>query len=388
MREARGVAVVFAGGGTGGHLYPALALADALVAERPDVLPFFVGASRGLEARVLPARGLDHLLLPVRGLVRSAPLDNVGVLVALIRSLGRLVGLFRRLRPGLVVVTGGYAGAPAGLVAMGLRVPLALQEQNSLPGITTRLLSRWARQIHLAFPEAVERLPRRARSRARASGNPIRPLAAVDRSVARQRFDLVPDGTVVLIVGGSQGSLALNALVAAIVRDVCEARLQRPEGLQLLWATGQGHERSVRENLAECGSPAWVRVVGYIDDMPAALAAADLAVSRAGAMTTSEFLACGLPAVLVPLPTAAEDHQTANATALERAGAAVLLPQKGLTGRMLWRQIVDLVSDEERVARMRQAARERARPDAAARIAGDLAALLPRAAPETPGGGE
>ena len=164
--------VFFAGGGTGGHLYPALALADALRSFRPGLRALFVGAERGIEARILPARGLDHLLLPIRGLERGrGPGAQLGVVPALFRSFGRLADEFQRRRPVLVVVTGGYAGAPAGLLAAMSGVPLVLQEQNAVPGITTRLLAPFARQIHLAFPEAGARLARRARNRVEITGS-------------------------------------------------------------------------------------------------------------------------------------------------------------------------------------------------------------------------
>ncbi|MBW3534970.1 MAG: UDP-N-acetylglucosamine--N-acetylmuramyl-(pentapeptide) pyrophosphoryl-undecaprenol N-acetylglucosamine transferase, partial [Gemmatimonadetes bacterium] len=224
MHEGDGVVAVFAGGGTGGHLYPALALANALVELRPDVHPVFVGARRGVEARVLPERGVEHLLLPVRGVDRGAGFSNWRVVPALLHSLQQVGDLFRRRRPEVVVVTGGYAGGPAGLAAILAGVPLVLQEQNSVPGVVTRALSRFAREIHVAFPEVAERLPTRARGRVRVSGNPIEPPRSIDRADARAAFGLDPEGTVALIVGGSQGSRALNEAVLDAVSGVAAGR--------------------------------------------------------------------------------------------------------------------------------------------------------------------
>lgn len=384
MHEGDRVVAVFAGGGTGGHLYPALALGRALVELRPDVRPIFVGARRGVEARVLPERGVEHLLLPVRGVDRGAGLSNWRVVPALLRSVEQVGELFRRERPAVVVVTGGYAGGPAGLVAFLSGVPLVLQEQNSVPGVVTRALSPFARQIHVAFPEVAELLPRKARDRVRVTGNPIEPPRRMDRADARLAFGLEPEGTVVLVVGGSQGSRALNEAVLEAVRGVLEGHLKRVPGLQLLWATGPSHADHVREALAARGDPAWVRATGYIDDMPTALGAADLAVSRAGAMATSEFLAWGMPAVLVPLPTAAANHQEHNAVALARGGAAAHLPEHDLSGESLWSTLTGLAADPDRLAEHRKAARERGRPDSARRIAAALAELLP--APRGDGG--
>lgn len=368
---------VFSGGGTGGHLYPALALAEGLCALRPDVRPFFVGAQRGLEATVLPERGVEHVLLPVRGFRRGAIWRNLGVLVDLFRSLAVTGETFSRLRPGVVVVTGGYAGAPAGIMAGVMGIPLALQEQNALPGVTTRVLSRWSRQVHLAFPEALKRLPRRAALRARISGNPVRSPTRRDPRAARSRFGLASEARVVLVVGGSQGAAALNRVILDLVRDWARGSLPVPEDVQLLWATGPLNFAEVERELEALGRPAWVRALDYIQDMPGALEACTVAVSRAGAMATSEFLAWGVPALLVPLPTSAADHQTRNAESLAAAGAALHLPEATLGPARLWEAIMGVLSAPEKLEAMRRAALERGRPRATEEIAGALATLLP-----------
>ncbi|MCG6956337.1 MAG: undecaprenyldiphospho-muramoylpentapeptide beta-N-acetylglucosaminyltransferase [Gemmatimonadetes bacterium] len=377
MHETPRPVVVFAGGGTGGHLYPALALAQGVLEVRPDVRPFFVGASRGIEARILPDRGVEHALLPVEGFPRGGGLSGLRAVPALGRSVLAVLDLLRSLRPEMVVVTGGYAGGPAGIGAGILGIPLALQEQNAVPGVTTRLLSLWARQVHVAFPEAIGLLPRRARKRVRVTGNPVRPAPSLDVADARAAFGLPSHGTVVLAVGGSQGSAALNQVLAEAVQGVEQRTLRRPADLLLLWATGPTHHDGVSRALGAAGSPSWVHAVPYVDDMPAALTAADLAVSRAGAMATAELLNHGLPAVLVPLPTAAADHQSRNAFALAAAGAAVVAEEAGLTGAALWDRVVELVEDDALRERMAAAARARACPQATTEIVADLLGLLP-----------
>ena len=372
-----GPVVVFAGGGTGGHLYPALALAEELVQQRPDVRPFFVGSRRGIEARVLPEQGIEHRLLPVRGIQRGEWWSNLGVPFALGSSIATTVAVHRRIRPELVVVTGGYAGAPAGLVAAGLRTPLVLQEQNAWPGVTTRLLSRWATQIHLAFPEALAELPSRARRVAKVSGCPIRALpdSMPDRHGALVDLGLDPQRRLLLLIGGSQGSLALNELMLEAVRSAAAGNPL--DEWQLLWMTGPAHHASIGGELSALGDPAWVRAVPYIEDVPMVLAVADLALSRAGAMTTAELLAWGVPAILVPLPTAAANHQELNARALQQAGAATHLEQEGLTARTLWGTIASLAEDRRTLATMSERARERSRPDATSLIVRDMVGLLP-----------
>lgn len=371
-----GPVVVFSGGGTGGHLYPALAVADALGDLRPDARVLFMGSERGIEGRILAERGEWHVLLPVRGIDRAHPLRSLRDAIGIVRSIARSLRLFTRLRPEAVVVTGGYAGAPAGIAAALMGIPLVLQEQNAVPGLVTKLLSRWATQVHVAFPEAVERLPA-GRERARLSGNPVRPVAQVDRARAREGLGLPDEGPVLLVVGGSQGALRLNRVLLEAVADSLGAGATRPGGFHVLWATGPNHHEAVTEALGAHGdAAAWVRAVPYIEDMPVALAAADLALARAGATFTAELLAHGLPAVLVPLPSAAEDHQLRNAEALASAGAAFVLPQPTLTAARLWTTVTTLLGDPARLEAMGTAASGLARPDAAYEIARAVAGLL------------
>jgi UDP-N-acetylglucosamine--N-acetylmuramyl-(pentapeptide) pyrophosphoryl-undecaprenol N-acetylglucosamine transferase len=369
---------VFSGGGTGGHLYPALSLSEALEERRPDVRSFFLGAERGIEAEVLPARGIPHALVQVEGFDRSRTFENLRVLGSLLKALGTVAGHFRRLKPRLVVVTGGYAGGPAGIIAALTRTRLVLQEQNSVPGITTRALSPFACEVHVAFPEVAESLPKRARTRVRFTGNPVRPPIRAPRADAAEAFGVDPGHPVVLVVGGSQGAEALNEAMLDLVTVVTSSGANAGSGpVQFLWGTGPRHLERVRQQLADLGSPAWIHTEGYIDDMPLALSIADLAVSRAGAMATSEFLAWGIPSILVPLPTAAADHQTTNAEALSRAGAALHLPQQEVSGEVLWGKVQGLLARPDELRRMSDRARSRGRPDAATEIAKALDRLLP-----------
>jgi UDP-N-acetylglucosamine--N-acetylmuramyl-(pentapeptide) pyrophosphoryl-undecaprenol N-acetylglucosamine transferase len=369
--------ILFAGGGTGGHLYPALALAEAFRQRDPATEIHFVGARRGIEARVLPDRGVPHTLLPFEPIRRSRPWQNWRLVPSMASSVWGLRRVFRQFRPDLVVGTGGYASGPVAAWALLRRIPVALQEQNSYPGITTRMLAGRARQIHLAFPEAEAHLKPGPRTEILHNGNPIRPPdRTIDRESARARFGL-GSGTVVLVVGGSQGSRAVNEALLAELRAVAGSRLPPPPaGLQLLWATGPTHHESIAARLRELAVDEWVKVVPYIEDMPSALASADLAVSRAGAMALAELCAWGIPSVLIPLPTAAANHQHYNAVALSTAGAAVLVPELQLVQGRLWAEIVALVEDSDLRAALAEHARERGHPDAAAEIVEALYRLL------------
>lgn len=376
--EPRGHHILFAGGGTGGHLYPALALAEAFQRRDPATKVYFVGAQRGVEARVLPERGVPHTLLPVEPIRRAQPWQNWRLVPALTRSVRGLRRVFRHFEPDLVVGTGGYASGPVAAWALLNRVPLALQEQNSYPGFTTRLLARRARQIHLAFPEAESHLTPGRATEIIYNGNPIRPPdRSIARADARDRFGLGA-GPVALVVGGSQGSRAINEALLAELRGVVTGRLQaRPEGLEILWATGPTHHESITARLSELDLGEWVTVLPYIQEMPSALAGADVAISRAGAMALAELCAWGIPSILIPLPTAAANHQHHNAVALAEAGAAVLVPEKELGSGRLWGELVRLVSDSEQRAALAEHARGRGHPDAAAEIVDDLYRLLP-----------
>ena len=368
--------VIVSGGGTGGHLYPALAIADGLRSSRPDVRVVFIGAERGIEARVLPERGEEHVLLPLHGIDRSRPLAAWRPLVGLTVGLIRVVRLFAKLRPDVVVVTGGYASAAAGIAAGLMGVPLVLQEQNSFPGAVTKLLTRFAARIHVAFPEAITRLPMGA-VRCVVSGNPVRERSEMERGEARRVFGVPHDVTLTLVMGGSQGSRAINRRLTSYVEGVSRGELDRPEPLHLLWATGRQHYEGVEAALLGVGTPEWVHLLPYLEEMPAALAAADLALSRAGAMTIAEFMNQGLPAILVPLPTSAENHQMYNARALELAGAARVVPEDELDPQRLEEELNQLVRSPHLLAEMRAQALLRARPTATADIASDLVTLLP-----------
>lgn len=368
--------VLFAGGGTGGHLYPALNLAGALEA-MGGVDCHFVGARRGVEARVLPEREVAYTLLSIEPIRRDRVWQNWRLVPSAVATTTGLWRLGRRFRPDLVVGTGGYASGPAGFWAVVKGVPLALQEQNSYPGLTTRWLSRWARQVHLGFPEARSHLEPGPATEIFEYGNPIRPPEPdLDRIGARRTFDLAEDAVVLLVVGGSQGARSINEAMAGALERVAKGALPRPEGLEILWSTGPAHHDAMRVRLEAASVTDWVHTLAYIDWMPGALAAADLAVSRAGAMGTAELVAWGVPAILVPLRTAAADHQRHNAQALERVGAAICLLESDLTPERLWDAVVMLAGDPERRLAMAEFAKDRARPDAAATTARELMRLM------------
>jgi UDP-N-acetylglucosamine--N-acetylmuramyl-(pentapeptide) pyrophosphoryl-undecaprenol N-acetylglucosamine transferase len=372
-REPR---ILFAGGGTGGHLYPALALGEAVLRRSPGARVFFVGARRGVEARVLPDRGVEHALLPMEPLRRSRAWENWRLLPAGWRSLRLLRQIFRDFRPDVVVGTGGYASGPALAFAAMRGIPIAVQEQNSYPGLVTRLLARRVRQLHLAFPEARQHLRPGRGTQVMEHGNPIQPPARATRDEGRARFGL-GGGFVVLVMGGSQGARRINESLLADLAAVSRGEKERPAGMEILWATGPASYEEVAQRVATAGAESWVHVHSYIQEMPLALASADLAVSRAGAMSLAELCAWGIPSLLIPFPFAAADHQTHNARALADAGAAVMVAEESLAPGRIWEEVTRLAADDSARGEMAKRASERGRPEAADRIVEDLFGLLP-----------
>ena len=358
----------FAGGGTGGHLYPGLAIARAVARRAPDIEPFFIGARRGIERDILPTTEFRHVLLDLHPLYRRTPWNNWRTLAGSASALRALGALAKVERPLAVVGTGGYAAGVALAWAKLHGVLTVLHEPDSHPGLTTRVFSRGAGAIFLGFSEAESQLHPPQGTPVLPLGCPIEPPPAVrpDRAAARAKWDLPADAFVVLVTGGSQGARALNDAVAAW----CKRGL--PEGVALIWATGRANAAAYLER--ESGV---VRVRPYLSPIADAYAAADIAVTRAGAMTIAELCAWSIPSVLIPLPTSAQDHQTHNARATAASGAAVHLPQSELSTESLDATVRELMRMPVALASMREAAARRARPGAADDIARALLGLLP-----------
>ncbi|MDQ6737864.1 MAG: UDP-N-acetylglucosamine--N-acetylmuramyl-(pentapeptide) pyrophosphoryl-undecaprenol N-acetylglucosamine transferase [Gemmatimonadota bacterium] len=360
--------VLFAGGGSGGHLYPALAIARALVERDSRVQPFFVGARRGIERNILPETEFPFELLDLHPLYRSRPWLNWRTVVGSARSWRRISAIVARDRPCVLVATGGYAAGVALSVARWRGVPIVIQEQNSVPGLTVRLYARRAAQIHLGFPEAAGQLSLGRGTRIYDSGNPIAPPLPLElrppREASEARWGFRSDAApIVLVFGGSQGAEGINRIVAKWVE-------RGPGQVRVIWATGPANfDRYSHLDSAD------VRVLPYIQRVAEAYSAADFAVSRAGAMTTAELSAWGIPTILVPLPTAAADHQRQNARAIAASGAAVMIEQPALSPELLGATVERLATDSGLRAAMRDKNLERARPDAAQQIATDILSM-------------
>jgi UDP-N-acetylglucosamine--N-acetylmuramyl-(pentapeptide) pyrophosphoryl-undecaprenol N-acetylglucosamine transferase len=347
-----GARILILAGGTGGHVYPALAVAHELLADGHEVV--WMGTRAGLEARVVPAAGIPVEWLSVSGLRGKGWRNKLAAPFMLARACLQALGILRRVRPAVVLGMGGFVSGPGGLMARLLGIPLVLHEQNRIPGTTNRWLARWASVVLEAFPDSFP-----AKVGARCTGNPLRrEIAALHGKVANEGEET--PATRLLVVGGSLGAKALNE---AMPSAIAAAGLP----LEIRHQTGAAMRDDTAARYAEAGIEA--RVDAFVEDMAEAYAWADVAVCRAGAMTVSELSAAGLPAILIPFPYAIDDHQTRNARYLADAAAAVLLPQSELTPERMAQEIKALLEQPERLQAMAANAASLAKPEAARTVA-------------------
>ena len=358
--------VLIAGGGTGGHLMPALAIAGAIREQAPHLEPVLVGATRGVEARVLPTRDFRYHLLAAEPIYRRTWWRNARWPIVAARLAGQVRRLFAEERPAAVIGTGGYASAPVVWWAARRGLPTAVQEQNAYPGLAVRWLARRARHIYLGLPEALEHMRPGATTVVFQTGNPIPTPDPGRRPAASARFGLDGSRPVLLVTGGSQGSLAINRAVAGWL-DAGGG-----SDAALIWVTG----RATFDEFAARHDPPNVNVIDFLDPMADGYAVADVVLGRAGAITVAELCAWGLPSVLVPLPTAAADHQTHNARAVAAAGAGIFLPQAELSAERLEELVGGLVASALARGEIAARALARGRPDAAADIARRVVTLV------------
>jgi UDP-N-acetylglucosamine--N-acetylmuramyl-(pentapeptide) pyrophosphoryl-undecaprenol N-acetylglucosamine transferase len=359
------VRILIAGGGTGGHFMPALAIAQAVRELAPEAEPVLVGAERGVEARVLPSREFRFHLLPTEPIYRRQWWKNYRWPLLAGQLIRRIGWLLDEERPAAVLGTGGYAAGPVVFLAGRRGIPTAIQEQNAFPGLASRWLSRRVRQAYLGLPELRQMLRFGAKTEVFDTGNPVVPPAPERRAASVERFGIRQGQPVVLITGGSQGALAINRATAGWIAA------GRSAGNTVIWVTGRG----THAEFAALHRPPEVHVIDFLDPMADAYAVADLVVSRAGMITVAELCAWGLASILIPLPTAAADHQTHNARVLGAAGAAQVLAQRDLTPEALGDRIERLLADDAGRRRIAQAAQARGRPHASHDIASKLLTL-------------
>jgi UDP-N-acetylglucosamine--N-acetylmuramyl-(pentapeptide) pyrophosphoryl-undecaprenol N-acetylglucosamine transferase len=357
--------IIVTGGGTGGHIYPALAIARGLLAKDPDTRILYVGTHEGMEARIVPDSGLDFAGVSGKGLPRKLGGELFRVAGKSLRALWETKKILKRFHPDLVIGTGGYVSGPVVLTAALFGFPTLLHEQNAFPGITNRILALFVRRVMVTFPESIEHFG--AKKKVIEVGLPVRAeIGKISRTEGSRHFDLRPEKKTILVTGGSRGALTLNKAMVTVLKNLSV----RPE-IQLIWATGkETYPETIKglesENIA-WERPRW-KVFKYLEDIPQALACADLCIGRAGAASLAEIAVAGKAGILIPYPYAAANHQEHNARSFVRAGAARLILDQELDGEKLWKLIDELLSDDSLLEKMSAAARNLAKPEALSKI--------------------
>lgn len=351
---------IISGGGTGGHIYPAIAIAQAIRRKEPEAGILFIGALGRMEMELVPAAGFRIEGLPVAGFIRRFTLKNLSFPVKLIRSLRRARILIREFNPRVVIGVGGYASGPTLRVAASMSIPLIIQEQNSFPGITNRLMGKKASVICVAYEGMDRYFPD---EKIVLTGNPVRPGLNSLHHHSREaysHFGLDSSKSTILVTGGSGGALTINESMLSLMRKGL------PEGVQLLWQTGKYYYGEMMRQVTDPG----FRILPFIDRMDLAYAAADLVISRAGAITISELCVAGKPAILVPSPNVAGDHQMKNARSLAIREAAVLVADREAVDR-LPEMAAEIIRDEVILKTLAEKISALAITDGADRIAGE-----------------
>ena len=355
--------IIVSGGGTGGHIYPALTLIDAVKAKRADAEFLYVGTEKGLEADIVPKAGINFTALKLEGgLERRFTLSNISRAANAVWSIKRASDVIKSFKPDAVVGTGGYVCGPILLAASLMKIPTLIQEQNAVAGVTNKILSKFVDKIAVGTRDALKNFPP---DKTTYTGNPIRAeVLKATREDGLREFNFTDDKPIVLISGGSRGARSINNAMI----DVLKAAAQK-NSAQFLHVTGKGEFDAVTSKLRDVLDAPNIKVVPYLYNMPTAMAMADLAVFRAGATGLAELTARGVPAILIPYPYAAENHQEFNARALVEAGAARMILNKDLTAEILSATLDELLSSPELLKRMAAASASLGKPDAADEIA-------------------
>ncbi|NOX21009.1 MAG: undecaprenyldiphospho-muramoylpentapeptide beta-N-acetylglucosaminyltransferase [Nitrospirae bacterium] len=362
--------VVIAGGGTGGHLFPGLALADELVKRDPSVEILFIGTDRGIEARVVPREGYNIRFVSGAALVGKSLSGKLKALFSFIKGLRESYRILKETEPQIVVGTGGYVSVAPVVAAWLQSIPVLIMEQNTVPGKANRFLARMANAICITYQESMAFFPR---DKVHLTGNPVRDrVTKGSPEAARRLFSLKEDLFTVLVFGGSRGASSINRAMVEALPYLTGIK----EEVQFLHQTGESDYRFVRGAYQDMGFKG--TVTPFIYQMPEAYAVADLVISRAGATALAEICVTGKPSILVPYPYAAEDHQRANAEKLMQMGAAVMILDKELNGKRLSEEILRLFNDPQKREEMKRKALGFGRPEAARKIAdivGSIASL-------------
>ncbi|WP_018756678.1 undecaprenyldiphospho-muramoylpentapeptide beta-N-acetylglucosaminyltransferase [Paenibacillus terrigena] len=363
--------VVLSGGGTGGHIYPAVAIARQCQAEHPDTKILYIGTTKGLESTLVPKENIPFESIEITGFRRKLSLDNVRTVLRFIQGVNRSKKLLQQFKPDVVIGTGGYVCGPVVYAASKLGIPTLIHEQNAIPGLTNKFLSRYTDTVALSFPESKEHFGKG--KHVLYTGNPR--ATAVFKANRRKGYDVlgIPEGRrVVMVVGGSRGARAINDAMVQMA-----PALARLSDVHFVYVTGESYYASTKERIEQAVNPMPknLQVLPYIHNMPDVLAATSLVIGRSGASSLAELTALGIPSILIPSPNVTNNHQEANARSLERANAAEVILEKDLDGERLFARVEIIMRDKIRFEQMSQGARSLGQPDSAEIIVRELQRL-------------
>lgn len=354
--------VLISGGGTAGHINPALTIAKFIKQKMSDSEILFVGTKKGLETKLVPREGFEIKLIKVRGFKRKISLDTLVAVKEMFQGFIEARKIIRNFKPDIVIGTGGYVCGPVLFNAAMMKIPTLIHEQNAYPGITNRILSAVVDSIAISFKES-KKYFKAAKDKIILTGNPVRAeMLNNDKEKARHNLGLSPGKPFILIFGGSRGAERINECTVDMIQNHFSI-----DDCNLLFATGEKQYESICKQLESNNSPS-LKVVPYIYDMSDVMNAADLVVCRAGAITISELTAIGIPSIMIPSPFVTANHQEYNARALEEQGAAVVILEKDLSSSILFQQIKDLLKDKEQLAKMARNAKKNGIINAAEKI--------------------
>lgn len=357
--------IIVTGGGTGGHIYPAIAIANALISKLNGSEVLYVGTREGMEAELVPKNGLSFAGIAGKGLPRKLSLETLKFAGANMKALWDAKKILKDFKPDLVVGTGGYVSGPVVLSAALFGIPALLHEQNAFPGKTNKLLAKVVKGVMITFPESAEYFSNQ--DKIELVGLPVREdVGRISRKEGAGKFGLNPDKKTLLVTGGSRGALSINQAMLKVLNKL----LEYPD-VQLIWATGSATYETIIQELESAGinwrRGQW-RITAYLNDMPEALACADLCICRAGAATLAELSAAGKAGILIPYPYAAENHQEYNARAFETKGGAIVLLDRELDGEILWNHVEKILFNVFKLEEMGNRSKEVFNPGALDRI--------------------
>lgn len=351
--------VLLSGGGTGGHVYPAIAIANRIKEEHPEAEIVFVGTAKGIESEIVPKYGYELKTVTVQGFKRKIDFDNVKRVFKLFKGLEQSRRVVKKFKPDLVIGTGGYVSGPVLFNASMNKVPTVIHEQNSFPGVTNKILAKMVTKVLTSFEDSHQRFPEGTREKLVLTGNPVRKeILMARKNSARRNLGITEDKKMVLCYGGSGGSEDINNAMKLVIENMVK------DDIAFIFATGKYYYEEFSNSISDIQLKPYQRVVPYLEDMANALAASDLVIGSAGAISLAEITALGKPSIIIPKAYTAENHQEYNAKSIEKQGAGIAILEKDLTPQNLNETVFKLLGDKEKLIDMANASMEIGKPEA------------------------